>query len=52
MKKMLLKVLVRKGTISEEVQSRIHGETEVSILEKWIDAALDVASVEEFIEKM
>ena len=47
----LLKVLQKKGEISEELQSAVLKQNDAEILERWFNDALDVKSIEEFISK-
>jgi flagellar biosynthesis/type III secretory pathway protein FliH len=51
---MLIRVLERrfKSTVPEELRARIRGTTDLAVLERWFDLALDVSSLEEFQQRM
>ena len=48
----LLKVLQKKGEISEELQSAVLKQKDAEILERWFNDALDVKSIEEFVLRL
>jgi len=51
---MLIRALERrlKISVSEDLASRIRGTTDLALLERWFDLAFEVASLEEFQQRM
>lgn len=48
----ILDVLSLKGNISTDCSDRITAEENVSVLKTWLHLAVEVTSLEEFMEKM
>lgn len=51
-KEVILKILKRKGTITEECRKTVLDQMDSKTLDEWFEKALDAASVEEFIEQI
>lgn len=51
-KENILKILKRKGTITEECKKMVLDQMDEKILDEWFEKALDVVSVEEFMEQI
>ncbi|MCM1467765.1 MAG: hypothetical protein NC086_06410, partial [Alistipes sp.] len=51
-KENILKVLEKKGTVTEECQKAILAQKDGKILDEWFKKALDAVSVEEFMEQI
>ena len=51
-KEVILDCLSELGPIPEELREQIEKETDLGQINKWIKAAINAVSVEEFIEKM
>ena len=51
-KENILKILKRKGTITEECKEMVLDQMDEKILDEWFEKALDVVSVEEFMEQI
>jgi hypothetical protein len=41
-----------KTTVPEELTAQIRGTTDLAVLERWFDLALDVSSLVEFQQRM
>lgn len=51
-REMLLKILARKGCVSGDVKERIETENDISVLDEWVDKAIDAETIEQFVEGM
>ena len=52
MSEILQMFLSKLGTLPEELQKKINETTDENVLKRWIEAASQVTSLEEFISKM
>ena len=52
MSEILQMFLAKLGTLPEELQKKIDETTDENVLKRWIEAASQVTSLEEFISKM
>ncbi len=50
-KSMILRLLMKRGSISEELRSQIENESDLKVLERWFDFAIEAESIEEFQAK-
>lgn len=48
----LLMVLDKLGKLSDSVNIKIKAEKDITVLNKWFELAIQVSSIEEFVEKM
>lgn len=48
---LILRILQKKGSVSQTVRSRILRETNLERLDQWHDAAVDAATVEQFVKE-
>ena len=51
-KEHILTILNKLGDLSESIKTKIEAEEDISVLDNWFELALEVSSVDEFVEKM